>query len=366
MKMQKIAILSVADLRHMTCVSSYCEFFRSHDIEFDIICTNRYEESVEYVYQCGIYAYQWTAGIQATRLQKVRDFVRFRKYAKKVLTDNSYDFVVVWGENAALLFSAFLERNFSGKYCINIRDVLSDLGVLRRIVEGCMKKAVFVTTPTPVPMFNQKERVFVLYNKDMQVLQRCQPKKRLKSVNEKLVITYMGLIYPYIDIFKQFIDVFGNDERFVLQFFGKGAEVELKQYAQNKGYQNIVLGGAFQPIDTAKFLDETDILDSYWSKQNSSMKYAVGVKESYGPRLRIPTIANAETYWAELSEKYGFGFSANTVDNLPDNLFNWYHSLKFEDFEQGCIDFCNNVDAENQKMEDVWKRVFINNEKEFN
>ncbi len=364
--MKKIAILSVADLRHMTCVSSYCEFFCNHDIEFDIICTNRYNESAEYVYQCGIYAYKWNTRIQASKLQKVRDFVRFRRYAKNLLRNNYYDFVVVWGENATLLFSAFLKRNFPGRYGINIRDVLSDLGILRHIVEGCMKKAVFVTTPTPVPMFKQTEKVYVLYNNDLQILKKCQPKKRFKSIDEKIVITYMGLIYPYIDIFKQFIDVFGNDERFILRFFGKGAEVDLKQYAQSKGYHNIVLGGAFQPIETAKFLDETDILDSYYGEQNASLKCAVGVKESYGPRLRIPTIANAETYWAELSEKYGFGFSASEIDGLPDKLFDWYHTTRFEDFEQGCINYCNDVDAENQKIVDVWKRVFLNNEKEFN
>lgn len=363
--MKKIAILSVADLRHMTCVSSYCEFFCSHNIEFDIICTNRYEERAEYVYQCGIYAYKWNAGIQASRLQKVKDFVRFRRYAKKVLTSSKYDFVVVWGENATLLFSSVLKRNFSGRYGINIRDVLSDLGILRHIVEGCMKKAVFVTTPTPIPIFKQKENVYVLYNNDLQILKKCQPKQRFKSMEEKIVITYMGLIYPSIDIFKQFIDAFGDDERFVLRFFGKGAEVDLKQYAEDKGYHNIILGGAFQPIDTAKFLEETDILDSYYSEQNTSLKFAVGVKESYGPRLRIPTITNAGTYWAELSEKYGFGFFASEIDSLPDKLFAWYHSMKFEDFEQGCINYCKDVDAENQKIVDVWKRVFINNEKNF-
>lgn len=363
--MKKIAILSAADLRHMTCVSSYCEFFSNHNIEFDIICTNRYEESAQYVYQCGVYAYKWSAGIKASKIQKVKDFVRFRRYAKKILMENKYDFVVVWGENAALLFSSVLQRNLLGRYGINIRDVLSDLGVLSHIVERCMKKAVFVTTPTPVPMFKQKENVYVLYNRDLQILKKCQSKTRFKSKDEKIVITYMGLIYPNIDIFKQFIDAFGNDERFVLQFFGKGAEIDLKQYAEDRGYHNIVLGGAFQPIDTAKFLEETDVLDSYYGEQNASLKCAVGVKQSYGPRLRIPTITNADTYWAELSEKYGFGFSASEIDGLPDKFFEWYHSVKFEDFEQGCINYCKDVDAENQKIEDVWKRVFIDNEKDF-
>ena len=66
-----------------------------------------------------------------------------------------------------------------------------------------------------------------------------------------------------------------------------------------------------------------------------------------------------------MSEKYGFGFSACEIASLPDKFFEWYHSVKFEDFEQGCTNFCKDVDAENQKMEDIWKRVFINNEKDF-
>ena len=41
---KKAAILSVADLRHMTCANFFCEYFKRNKIDFDFICIQRYEK----------------------------------------------------------------------------------------------------------------------------------------------------------------------------------------------------------------------------------------------------------------------------------------------------------------------------------
>ena len=125
--MKKILILSVADLRHMTCASSYCEFFEKNNIPFDIICTDRYEEKAFFDYKCSIFRFPWRLSAKASKLQKVHLFVNFYFWAKRFIKENQYRFVVVWNENTALLFGHFLKKKYKGRYAVNVRDLISDL-----------------------------------------------------------------------------------------------------------------------------------------------------------------------------------------------------------------------------------------------
>ena len=46
----------------------------------------------------------------------------FKPYATKILKENNYDFVIVWGSYTGHLFKNFLIKNYKERFILNIRD----------------------------------------------------------------------------------------------------------------------------------------------------------------------------------------------------------------------------------------------------
>lgn len=354
--MKKAVILSVADPRHMTCSSFYCDYFQKYNIKFDIICTDRYISQVKFNYSGNIYQYKWGDSTRKNKIKKINHFIRFKKYAKKIILDKKYDFVVIWNENTAVLFYDFLIKNFKNRYCINIRDSIDDLGILKKVVQKAIKKAVFTTTPSPLGLKQIQERGYILLNNDKKILNLCKVRESF-NLQTPIRVTYMGLIHAAVDTYLRMIEEFGNDKRFELCFFGDGVDL-LEPFVKKRGYKNIVLGKEFPPEKTAVYLNQTDIINSYYNNGSSGLKWAIGVKESYGPQLRIPTICDNNTLWSRISEKYGFGYTVKDEKDFPNDLFNWYKNLNFQSFKKGCKEYCTLVDKTNQKIYERLELIF--------
>lgn len=354
----KACILSVADLRHMTCANYYCEYFKKNGIPFDIICMQRYTNKSNSIYECGLYQYKKYINTHASILSKLKAFIDFKKYANEIIQKNKYNFIVVWGENAAWLFRNELIKH--GNYCVNIRDYL--LGY-NRIFEHSLKKTLkyskFNVVPSPKCMNYLNGEYILMLNKDYQVL-NCysKPKAFIKS-KEKIIITYMGLIKEYQEAFEKILLYFKNDSRFILRFYGNGADTELKEFAHTNSVFNAQFYGAFSPELTAYILEETNIINSIYGNTNSGVSDAVGVKESYAPLLHIPVISDKGCYFANLSEKYGFGKGFSIEENMNNHIYDWYSKIKDSEFDTGCTLYTNHVEETNKKIEEkldsVWR-----------
>ena len=248
-----------------------------------------------------------------------------------------------------MLFGHFLKKKYKGRYAVNVRDLISDLGIGEKFVYKTLEKAVFTTITSPKAMdILPPHNRYLMINKDMNIMKRVKVKQ---SINQELpiTITYMGLIYPYIGTIKKVIQAFANDKRFKLCFYGQGADCDLKNFSAKQGIINVDFGGAFSPEKTAVYLDKTDIINSYYPEANSGLHYGIGVKESYGPQLRIPTISNAGSFWGKLSQKYGFGITVDKLAQFPDQLYEWYTNIDFRIFDAECEKYCRFVEESNKK-----------------
>ncbi|MGF2021808.1 capsular biosynthesis protein, partial [Staphylococcus aureus] len=60
-------------------------------------------------------------------------------YAMKILKENHYDFVIVWGSYTGHLFKSFLEKHYKNKFILNIRDYFFENN---KLIKYRMKKIV--------------------------------------------------------------------------------------------------------------------------------------------------------------------------------------------------------------------------------
>lgn len=352
----KVLILSVSDKRHMSMVAPYEEYLNKCDIRYDIIRVSRYDDIKEVHKKekaCDIYEFPFNQSTSENKLKKIVPFWRFRRFAKKLIAKNKYDFIIIWNENTAVLFADVLLKLYRYKYCVNVRDIF-EIPLLKKLFNLVIEKSYFSTSPTPAEIFGDKKYYITLYNRDTKIAEYVAKKKRLKDRNEKLRITFMGLYASAPKTFQHTVDVFANDERFELCFYGDGFDTELMDYVNMKHIYNVVTGGAFLYENTYQYLEEADIINSYYNNFDISpnLPYVAGVKQSYTPMLYLPAINDERTTWGSISKKYGFSYLVNdeNINTLPDDLFEWYHAIDFEKFKEGCDKFNKIVEESREKL----------------
>ena len=353
--MSRIAIVSVADQRHMTMISLYTDLFDSLGIDYDIICIDRYGEGTGNYNKCRIYQYEFIDEGRSSKKKKALQFIKFACYCIKIIEKQKYDFLVIWNENTAALLSVYLKIKYKKKYCINIRDVdFMKNAIVRYGCNLAINNSAFSTTPTPNMIDFPKNYSYTLVlSSNNKILKECNPRDGLNT-EEPIRVSFIGKVrFTEPDMF--LINALKNDPRFVLQFFGAGSE-KYEQYIEDNGINNVLLVGRYMPEETAHFLEKSDIIHSYYGTHYHNYKISAPIKFGYAPGLNIPALVTKDTYLDTVGSKYGFTLAideSEDIDGLADRIYNWYRSLNFETLRRGCQEYCQYVETVNNQFEET-------------
>ena len=185
----------------------------------------------------------------------------------------------------------------------------------------------------------------MMHSINRKVLRNNTPKTGLRKPGEKIRIVTIGKIrFPMAN--KRIIEALGNDDRFELLFIGAGSE-KLEEY--KKTFHNITLIGTYLPEETSKYLEDADIINSYFGSTVLGYERMTSIRFSYGPYLRVPVLVGKGTVMEAEGNKYGFVYAVND-DNEPfsDDLYAWYQNLEFEKFDVGCKKYLQDLTESDQ------------------
>lgn len=103
----RIAILGATNIKHMSLLSHYLNHIDLNINEVDIIYTDKYdiEEHIQGINN--YYKYRVDIKEDWSFIKKAIAYYRFRPYAKKILEENHYDFVIVWEVTQATYLKGF-------------------------------------------------------------------------------------------------------------------------------------------------------------------------------------------------------------------------------------------------------------------
>ena len=345
----KVLILTIADKRHMTMISPYIDYLEENHIEYDIIRANRYEKQQEYLsvteHRLGkIYVLDMLIDIRTPKWKKLIPFLKFKFAASRLIIKNQYDYIIVWNENSAAMFADILALKYKQRYCINIRDEFDFLGI-KQLVDLAMKYCHFFTCNSPEDKLLTSEKGICLINHDTELTKCWKRHDGFRGKNQPIRITHLGFYSKTKKTADEMAEIFGNDTRFELYFYGNGFDDGYKKLIDSKGYKNIFVGGPFPYEDTAIYLQNTDIINSYYNRGTEhEYNMSFGIKHSYTPLLYIPGLTDENTSWSRLSKPYNLTFLVNEKNRktLADDLYNWYRGLDYDTF-------CKNCDAFNEK-----------------
>lgn len=330
----KICILSVVNIKHMSGISPYLHYFKENNIEYDVIYIDKYFKP-EKIEAKNIYRFELKIDREWNRFKKIRMYYKFRSYAKSILKKNKYDFVITWGTETAFLFSDYLIRNLKNKYVVNIRDYARlDNKLKFKLMNELVKKSKFTTISSRgFEKFLPKFHYILMNSINYKIIDNCTRREGLMDINKPLRISFIGYVRFY-DNDKKLLKSLSNDKRFIIQYFGIGSDV-LRDFAITNNIENVEFLSSFDVEETGKLLEKADIINNLYGYNDMALDTAVSIKYHYALNLKLPIMVYKNTYMEEISKGIAFVFDDNYED-LGDRIYNWYHNIKFDEFNEIC------------------------------
>lgn len=350
--MKKIAILSAVNIRHMSLISLYTNYLKTHGFEYDIIYMDKYDEIEDF--DCkNRYRYvnvikpKWPAMLKAVK------YMSYVPWAKKILNREKYDFIIVWNDLAIFMFADYLAKYYKGKYCLNVRDNMSyEKKILKKRYEKCFENSVFNTIPSKgyLDLLPSNVNYLQINSLNLAVLSDMKIRTEMQSFDRPIRIGFIGYV-RYFERNQRMLDVFANDSRFELAYYGTHANV-LKEYADKHNIRNAVFHDTFSVSETGKFLEKIDIINNLYGNDTLNVQRAISIKYFHSLYCRLPILVCPNTYVGHLSVENGIGFYVDDINiEMKEKIYHWYQNLSFENIEKICTNLINSAIYENKKLD---------------
>ncbi len=332
----RVCIIGIQNIKHMTLISMYTDFFKKNGIEYDLIYIDKYgideKNSARKVYK-----FETTNYIYKTIFGKIIKGILFKKFAIKAIKENQYDFIVIWREQTASMFADFLCKNYKDRFCVNIRDLWDQKNkYITHGVEKAVNSSAFNTISSKGFLGKLPPADYVIVNSiNMEIVDfenESSPKSVKHHICDKdspLVITYIGTVRFY-DYCYRLINALRNDSRIVLKFIGQGSDI-IRKYVEDHSINNVICEGPFAHEDTMQLLEGTDIINSAFGAKDDAEKALMPIRYYYSIHLGCPVLTTEGTWVDKEAKSAGIGISVpsefNDAHNWADYIISKYNEL---------------------------------------
>lgn len=339
----KILLLGFGKIAYMPYMNFYLDALKGEDVRFELIYWDR-DGKPDAELPTGVSkAYKFEAHLeeQLPFRKKLKYFIKYRKFAKNVLKNNTYDRIIVLHTTPGLTLLDYLTRKYRGRYLLDFRDVSYEYIPLYRKLVGrlCKNSALtFVSSDAFRKFLPVEEHIFTIHNYledslGWQLIRKETPRDR-----QVIRVSYWGLVRQ-TDVNKRVMDALGNHPRFELHYYGRLQQDgrEMEAYANEKKYTNVYFHGAYMPSERYKFAQTTDMIHNIYDCGHT-MGNAMGNKYYDGIIFGIPQICTEGSFMGETVKRAGVGVTVDLPDSkMADVLCEYYDNLDWDKFETSCL-----------------------------
>jgi len=356
--MAKIAILSAVNIKHMSLISLYTEILKRNGVQYDIIYMDKYNEDEEF--ECeNKYRYVNVINQKLPRIIKKIKYMMFYPYATRILNRNKYDFVIVWNDLAIFMLGGYLAKKYSGRYCLNVRDnMMYDSPRYKKRYEKIFRNSAFNTISSNgyLDVLPKGCNYLQINSLNLSVLNGMKTHNALRKDNEPIRIGFIGYV-RYYERNKKMLDVFKNDPRFELHYYGKNANI-LKEYAEQNNILNTAFHDSFPVSETGLYMEKIDIINNLYGNDTFNVRKAISIKFFHALYAKIPILVNTNTYIGELAVSTGGGYYFDEItENSKNSLYQWYREINFDEYFKKAEAFLNAAKNENKTFDKLVETI---------
>lgn len=294
-----------------------------------------------------------------TILEKLKAYYGATKYFNKVLKEELFDGVVILHTHAAIGCKRILKKYYTGKFIVDIRDyTLEDYQIYKRLENSIFKRAYGAVISSPAYKKFLPERSYVMAHNYSEF-----PTANVNEIRNNynkgfpINIGFVGTVRFY-GMDKKVLDLFGNDDRYKISYYGSGSE-PLKKYSEEKGISNFVSTGTFPPSKILENYKGVTLINNLYGNHDNYLDYALSNKLYHAIQLHIPLLVCPDTYMEEIVTKYNLGFVVNVDDTeTPNYLASAFQSFNWAKFYEGCDKLISQVIEEN-RLFDEFRSSFV-------
>ncbi len=319
------------------------------DYDYDVLYWNR-DGIEERTKARNVHRFDFRLRLGDSQFRKLQGYWAFRKYASRVLTETSYDGIILLQSLAGVLLGQVLERKYFKRYILDVRDYTLEQN---RLFYQAERKVVNASAMTVISSEGYRTFLppheYVMAHNSQPIDDQLVGKIRSRDTErEKLVVASIGY-QAYQEQHKKLLRILGNDQRFELQFIGKESE-RLVTFCKENDIRNVRIVGQFQPEDVVSFYEGVDIVNNWYGNNTPTLDYALSNKLYFAAQLHIPILVSKSTYMERVAVGGGFGYSMDVEgEDSPDLLYNYYQNIDWTAFANSCDFFMERVLHEDQE-----------------
>lgn len=347
------------------CIVSFCNIYVSPYAKTYIDAIQKKGDSVTLLFwdrdavngendkflNCNKCVYQRKITNASSKKEKLVGYLEATKVFKEHLRDNDYAGVILLQTHVAVACGSVIRNKYGGKYIVDIRDyTLENYRVYRRFEKMVIDQSYATIISSPAyAKFLPKHDYILAHNFTSYSKEQIDEIEKISGVNIKPIkISFIGKV-RFIEQDKKLLQLFANDYRFRLCYFGTGAEI-LKDFCESQDIKNVEFYGSFQPDKTAEFYKKTNIINNIYGNHNPFLDYALSNKLYYAAQFHIPILVCPDTYMEEVTNKYNLGYTLDIRSpQAPNDLYNWFVSKDMEALVNGAELFLNKVKFDTEK-----------------
>ena len=253
------------------------------------------------------------------------------------------------------MFADYLARKRKGKYALNIRDYCHQrFKPIFWMFSWVIRNSAFCTTSSlGYKVFLPDADYIQVHSLNMPVLRKLTPRTEFRKSDEPIRIGFVGYV-RFFEINSKLLELFKNDERFELHYYGSHSEY-LQEFAEKNGITNARFHGSFPVQETNLYMEKIDIVNNLYGNHSLSLDYALSIKLYNGIWCRLPILVCPGTYMEKVSNEYGVGYTVQAYDDeLKEGIYKWYRRLDFKEFNTNCERFIANVEKENAVFDNAY------------
>lgn len=337
----KILIMGFTKIKYMPYMNFYLDNIDRNTNELHLLYWNRDFKKENEPSGIVLHEFKRYQEDDVSKLSKIASFKKYRAFAKKLISEEKFDFIIVLHSITGVLVADILEKQYNNRFILDYRDsTYEGFAPFKKIVGDLTKASryTFVSSDAFRKFLpeGEKGKIFTSHNLLSESLNH-RDEKRLHGVpSDKIRIAFWGFI-RHEEINREIIRKVAADGRFELHYYGREQQIalHLKAYAKELCADNIFFHGEYKPEDRYEFVRNTDLIHNIYNDNN--MALAMGNKYYDGIIFYIPQLCFEGSYMAEKAENAGVGLSCNPYDNdFTEKVYKYFKETDKYDFISSC------------------------------
>lgn len=319
----KIALVLPNNIWFCPFASIYSKLLEKLHIEYDIISWNRSgkeEEAIQYN----------VAPKSRNPIRLLLGYYRFASFVKKTIKKNGYDRLIVFTPQSAIFLSAFLEKEFRGKYIFDYRDLSLEQksyfkGPFLKVLKNSF--ANVISSPGFKKYLPEGFDYILSHNFDVDVVRESLTKDIIINLDSSLIdVLTIGGIRDY-ESNVQVIENLANVDGFSVRFVGKGPSGDaLQKAAHSLKAQNVFFEGYYPKEREKQYVEGATFLNIFYPRK-ASHDTALSNRFYNSLIYAKPMITTAHTTQGDYAEAFKVGIALEDCNHLPTDLMNYLHSM---------------------------------------